>query len=80
MTQSCFHGLLMLLLGILVHYVTIEHPASESSCGFRVLLKLVKSERAFCRVLETARDFRLHCLVFCLAVLLPLVLGSKNCT
>ena len=50
----------MVLLGILMHYVTIEHPASESSCGFRVL-QTRKVERAFCRVLETARDFRLHC-------------------
>ena len=47
----------------------------KSSCEFRVL-QARKVERGFCRVLETARDFRLHSLVFYLAVTLPLFLGS----
>ena len=50
--------LFMLLHGTLMHYVTNEHPASEISYGFR----------AYCRLLETVRDFRLHSWVFYLTV------------
>ena len=51
-----------------MHYVTNEHPASESSCGF--LGCSLETARAFCTV-RSVRDFRLRSVVFYLAALCP---------